>query len=1388
MSKFLVEKEIERLGEEIAALLQILDKNEGGGGFLQSGRSRQTLAEARDRAKKIQASEGMVSEQVRSLQAVLDGIRDGIVLLDREGKILLFNSAAERLIHLQSTDQTLDQWLRRYKFFDSDSKSVMHDLQTPFVKSLGGTAYADEPIYFQEKDQAGAKVNSLNITTIGNGEPKRSIVTVIIAEASETQNITHKLELLNASVQELKEGILVIDEAGSFLLLNNAAKRLLLTDKPQGRVDEWLKSHIICSDELGNAMLAERNPFVRAMLGERFQDVPVVVRRQDSSQSVSLKVTARSLAGKGKTKSKVAAVVVHELEESTLPDPAALEDLRTQLNENMQQLNSLSGMVAERDEKVRELNQQISEITQREYDMQRVSDTRVKVLEQQKTREQLKALEHQQMLEQQRAIRFAVTKVLGEAISLSEVAPTLMQEICGTLGWSMGFIWELDETLQFLRRLDLWQVPKSDFVELIKWSRAVKFAYGEGLPGLVMQSRVPIWMESIPSDDPMYEAAMKCDLHSAFAFPIFSGSRITGVMQFLSERGKPSDGELKVVFQDISKQLSQFSEGKRAEEQRAQLTAIVETSEDAIVFVSLTGNILRWNKGAGLLFGHSVESMRGKPFSAIVTPAAADLANENIRRCKRGERVERCELACVTKDGGPVTVSALFAPVMSLDGGVTGISVMARPLVEVPTKSDVRQAAAISMIEANLVKLEELTAINDKLKEKEAEIQRLNVEMETQSLQLSDMKKELDESIGKLTQFKDESNATDRFKSLFFSTVGREIRSPIESILSLSDQLAKASSASEELRDYAHLIHDSGAVISNVVNDIIEITKIEDGELALEIADFSLIGCLEQAAETVASRASHKRLSLLTYVSPDVPSLLSGDRLRLMQVISKLTDLVVTVTERGGVILRASLLKSEANEATVRIAFSDTGSGVSSQAAKKAIHELAQSTDSDKAMSDVGLRVVRRLVQLMKGEIAIDVGGVAMFSLIVTLPISKNVLEQITVDDSVKNSRLLVIEGPTGVSRVANAYCFDWGVQCDGAVTGDEALATLKRQKKNGKPYNIVLMERVMFGMNGFELAAAIKDLPELQDTKLILFNPYGDQQSEPKEHASFARIIRGPMSQSLFLKHLSALTEQDAGTNRSNAGGTTLSFALEQLALGQGPDAMKTRAARTHKSEGDKSSAGSAESQSSAGEAVVDIATARASMVKKAKKNTKQSLPSLHPNNAAAGTTSGASQNEASLNASASSTGVTASSPSAESGAGLSEIAGIQTSSQTSTAVAEASAEPPDFIDIQGLRRICGDSGMVEIIQEFMATAEKLLRQISVAVENGDGDDCRRLATELKASAGALGAKQIIELTDTMQNLPEDESHKNKTLYRSLQHSFDGLKAWILPQLEKSG
>jgi PAS domain S-box-containing protein len=1427
MSQFSVEKEIGRLSEEIAGLVQLLDRNEGGGGFLQSGRSRQTLAEARERAKKISSTEEHLSEQVKSLHAVVDSVREAILFLDRSGRILFFNHAAEHLLQLKSSDHTLDGWLRRFRFVDSEARTVLADSDSPMLQVLSGAAFTETPIFLQEKDVAGAKIQALTLTTV-TSKQNHNVLLLIVSEVSQAENIVQKLELLNASVQELSEGILVIDENGAFLLLNSAAKRLLMVQHPQGQIVDWMQNTVICMDVAGELLSSEQNPFLRGMAGQKIHDVPMLIRRKDASDQLLIEVTARSIKGKGKSINKVFAFVVSEAKTRVATDNANVEDLKSALDESLLQVTELNRLLQERDEKLIELNWQLkdrevqlqNQIEKGEAQNEQLSQleavvqaqlvpfpvdvvsasTDPEIQTESKLRSEEKslgsgeldlmkqALALKQVTERQHAIRQAINRALADASSFSEIAPILLQEICCAAGWSLGLIWELDDSYQHLRRQDLWQHPKTDVAPMLKWSRGAKFAYGEGLPGQVMEKREPLWQESIPLDDASYEVATHCGFVSSFAFPIFSGSRITSVMQFFNSESQTSDSRMNEVFLEISKQLSVFSEGKRAEEQRAQLHAIVELSDDAIIFLSLAGNITRWNKGAEQLFGQTVDYMRGKPLTAIFDAESAAIVDEHIRAAKRGERRQPSQLSCLSKNGQGFLASVLFAPLLSLDGGISGVSVVAKDVSHQELSQ--QQERELSAVKTEVAKLSEIEFV---ARARESQISKLNEQVEAQVSELLEMRKQIESSTLSLSSLECKSKDSDGFKELMLSVMAKEIRGPIESILSMSDKLARTADSVEEFRDYANLIHDSGMLISGFCNDVLELSRLKEQNGALASDDFSLIKCVEQAAESLVCRAQRKKLALLTFITSDVPSMLVGDGRRLTELLTRLTELMVNVTDNGGIMLCGSLDKPADFNASIRVSLTSTG--IPSAEAVNIIKELTKPSDTleEEEMQrefvdagHIGIRLIKHLARHLNVSLQTDSTGACLLHLTMSFNVSSQAMPLLQIDSHVQNSRILVVDGPAGVARMATSYCADWAVKCDGPMTGTDALDIVRQQALKLTPYDIVIMENVMFGMTCLEFAAAIRESVDTNKTKLILFYPHGEESPEIKEPSLFSRIIRGPIVQSVFLKHISALTAP-ANLNdiaRETAGATTLSFALEQLAMGNSLVPVSPK----NFSGGDD--------VPSRPLTVQGISQNIASISRAAKRTTKQSISNIQALKAVV--------NENSALTQVADTVATApvvvtlaeqqllkksASDAIEQPAAISVAANGASNGNLNAAVIgnESNVAQVEFFDLERLRRICGDSGTSELVYDFIRTGERVLPGLEEAEARIDMEACRRLATELKKSANSLGAAPIALLCAQIETAAKTQTQDCRSLLSTLQKSFDAFRAWVLPRLSKS-
>lgn len=1406
MSQFSVEKEIARLSEEIAGLVQLLDKNEGGGGFLQSGRSRQTLAEARERAKKISSTEEHLSDQLKSLRTVVDSVREAILFLDRSGRILFLNQAAEGLLRMRSSDHTLDSWLRRFRFVDAEARTVLSDADSPILQVLGGATFTETPIFLQEKDVSGAKIQALTLTTVISKQ-NQNVLLLIVTEVSQVENIAQKLELLNASVQELNEGILVIDENGAYLLLNSAAKRLLMAHSLQGRIVDWMQNTVVCMDANGEPLAAKDNPFLQGIAGQKIHDAPMLLRRKDASDQLLVQVTARSI--KGKSKNKVFAFVVSEA--STPADIENIHELKSALDESLSQVNELNRLLQERDEKLIELNWQLKDRgvhLQKQSEIEAAQNTSPSQLEQnpepttnasepardesdystETTAEPLsadqlavvqEAITLKLVTERQQAIRQAVSRALDDATSFSEIAPVLLQEICDAAGWPIGLLWELDDSYQHLRRQDLWQRPKTDFAPMLKWSRGAKFAYGEGLPGRVMESRTPLWQESIPSGDASFDVASQCGFSTSFAFPIFSGSRITSVMQFFSVESQPSDSQIHEVFLDVSKQLSIFSEGKRAEEQRAQLNAIIDAADDAIIFLSLAGNITRWNKGAERLFGHTVDYMRGKPFTAIFDTANGAVVDEHFRSAKRGERSQSTKISCLSKHGQSFLASVTFSPLYSLDGGVSGVSATAKDM----SHHELKQQKERELLEVKS-EFEKLSDVSAVARKREIEIAKLNAQVEAQVSELMEMRKQLESSSVSLTPLEGKSNDSENFKELMLSVMANEIRGPIESILSMSDQLAKSADSVEEYRDYANLIHDSGMMISGFCNDVLELSHIREQQSGHVNDDFSLVKCIEQSAESLAGRARRKKLALLTFIGSDVPSLLVGDGRRLTELLTRLAELTVNVTENGGIMLRGSIDKRWDHGVSVRVSFTSTG--IPSAAALSVIKELTRSNDSsDEAAtidaSNIGMRLIKHLARYLNASLLPDSTGGALFHLTTDLRVSSQSVPLLQIDPHVKNSRILVVDGPAGVARMATACCADWAVKCDGAMTGTDALSTVKKQAEMFAPYDIVIMENVMFGMTCFELASAIRENSDTEKIKLMLFYPHGEEAPELEEPSLFSRIITGPLVQSVFLRHISALTAPASDTVRETAGATTLSFALEQIAMQPSPLPILSENEPAGASTPDR---------------VEAISKNMASASGSVKRNTKQSVSNIKALKAIVGENSALTQSPSAIIATPVSVALAEEQLLRKSAIeAIEEPSVLQVAAHAHSGVNHGitvGADEPvvaqfELLDLDQLRRICGDSVTTELVHDFIRIGEKNLQELEGVESCSDMDSCRRLAKELEKSAHALGAVSIAELCSLLEVRAKTQPQECKSTIAALRKSFDAFRVWALPRVTKS-
>jgi len=225
-----------------------------------------------------------------------------------------------------------------------------------------------------------------------------------------------------------------------------------------------------------------------------------------------------------------------------------------------------------------------------------------------------------------------------------------------------------------------------------------------------------------------------------------------------------------------------------------------------------------------------------------------------------------------------------------------------------------------------------------------------------------------------LARARDQALGATRLKTEFLANMSHEIRTPMSAVIGMTELLVETP-LSEEQRDFVTTIRRSAHGLLNLINDILDVSKIEAGKLTIEHLDFSLHQLLEDAVEMFAARAAEKHLVLSCVIRPGLPDRVRSDPHRLHQVLTNLLGNAIKFTERGGVALEAEVLDESASCARVRLIVRDTGIGIASERQQAVFESFTQadgSTTRRYGGSGLGLTISRQLIEIMGGRMHLE--------------------------------------------------------------------------------------------------------------------------------------------------------------------------------------------------------------------------------------------------------------------------------------------------------------------------------------------------------------------------------------------------------------------------------
>ena len=378
------------------------------------------------------------------------------------------------------------------------------------------------------------------------------------------------------------------------------------------------------------------------------------------------------------------------------------------------------------------------------------------------------------------------------------------------------------------------------------------------------------------------------------------------------------------------------------------------------------------------------------------------------------------------------------------------------------------------------------TDLENRVNERTALLKQANIDLENEIL----IRKKYEQA---LIAAKKEAETANHIKTQFIHNISHEISPPLTMIIGMAEQSA-LTDLNEEQRSFIETIHNEANILSGMVNDMLDFSRIENGVLQLDHIPFDLKYLIEDISSSIAFRAEQRGVKIISFLSPELPTRFYGDPGRLRQIIINLTGNALKYTPEGEILIKAELVNDDEKTAKIIIRIKDTGIGIPVDRQKQLFNYFDQveyeSSGSYKS-AGMGTTIAKKLVELMSGDIGFETcvnkGSTFWFTVI----LKKQMISQ---SDSYENSihfkdlRVLLIDDNHTNRFVLNEYLTSWGGPIIEMDDGTQAIQKISQSFNSESPINLILLDNQISTIDGFGLAKKIKDNESFKQIPMIVF------------------------------------------------------------------------------------------------------------------------------------------------------------------------------------------------------------------------------------------------------------------------------------------------------------